>query len=84
MDLFEFNTQSFILKIWIEEIPEESRTPTWRGHITHVPTGERRYLKSLNDVANFVIPYMARMGVRPAPARRIGEWIEQWRKVLKR
>ena len=36
------STLSFIVRIWVEETAEESGRSSWRGHITHVPSGERR------------------------------------------
>jgi hypothetical protein len=65
MDLIEFNTHSFIVKIWLEETTEEAGQATWRGHITHVPSGERRYVQDLGDIAAFIAPYLERMGVKP-------------------
>ncbi|MFQ5922395.1 MAG: hypothetical protein ACE5M4_06085 [Anaerolineales bacterium] len=64
MDLIEFNTHSFIVKIWLEEPAEDHHKGRWRGHITHVPSGERRYLKSLGGIVAFIVPYLVSMGVR--------------------
>jgi hypothetical protein len=67
MDLIEFNTHSFIVKIWLEEPAENHQKGSWRGHITHVPSGERRYLKSLGGIPAFIVPYLVSMGVRLEP-----------------
>lgn len=56
-------SQSFIVKIWLEEIAEDAGRVVWRGHVTHVPSGERCYLKSLDDVVAFIEPFVARLGV---------------------
>ncbi len=64
MDLIEFNTHSFIVKIWLEDPAENHRKGRWRGHITHVPSGERRYLKNLGEIVAFIVPYLVSMGVR--------------------
>ncbi len=64
MDLIEFNTHSFIVKIWLEESADDDHKGMWRGHITHVPGGERRYLKGLGEIAGFIVPYLASMGVQ--------------------
>ena len=64
MEQNESHTQSFIVKIWLEETLEEDGRATWRGHITHVPGGERRYLKQLSDIVAFILPYLDKMGVR--------------------
>jgi hypothetical protein len=83
MDLFEANTHPFIVKIWLEETAEEAGQATWRGHITHVPTGERRYLKDLDDIVAFIIPYLEGMGVKPTPFQRLRQWINQRRLCLR-
>ncbi len=64
MDLVEFNTHSFIVKIWIEEPAEKPHKGRWRGHITHVPGGERRYLESLGEIVAFMVAYLLSMDVR--------------------
>ena len=61
--------QSFIIKIWLEDTLDEADEATWRGHITHVPSGERSYLKSLTDIGQFVTRYLVAMGVRVDPPR---------------
>ncbi len=55
---------SFIIKIWLEEVADEADQAVWRGHITHVPSGERRYVKTLEDIATFIVPYLEAMGVK--------------------
>ena len=61
--------QSFIIKIWLEDTLDEADEATWRGHITHVPSGERSYLKSLADIGHFVTRYLVAMGVKVDPPR---------------
>lgn len=63
MDLPESTTHSFIVKVWLEETAEEARCAAWRGHITHVPGGERRYLKDLDEIAAFIATYLEGMGI---------------------
>lgn len=55
--------QSFIVKIWREGTAEEAGQVVWRGHITHVPGGKRRYLKDLAELVAFIKPYLMAMGV---------------------
>jgi hypothetical protein len=59
----ELNTHSFIVKIWMEETATETKNPLWRGHITHVPSGSRRYLSHLNGIISFIKPYLKGMGI---------------------
>jgi hypothetical protein len=63
-ELLEDNTHSFIVKIWLEESAEKTRQAVWRGRITHVPNGERRYVKDLDGITSFIIPYLAEMEAR--------------------
>lgn len=58
IEAFELNIHSFIIKMWLEEVSEESSRATWRGHITHVPSGARRYLQDLNEIIAFIMPYL--------------------------
>ena len=71
MDEVEPQAESFILKVWIEETAEDGRRAVWRGHITHVPSKQRRYLRDLDAIAAFVAPYLERNGVRLGLLRRL-------------
>jgi hypothetical protein len=64
MDSIEATSHPFIVRIWLEEPAEGIRCATWRGHITHVPSGERRYLEDLDDIKIFIVPYLQDMGIR--------------------
>ena len=59
-EAYEFNTHVFVVKIWLEEFHND-RKGIWRGHITHVPSGERQYIDGVLDVISFTIPYLVRM-----------------------
>ena len=67
---------SFIIKIWRED-PGRNKHAKWRGHITHVPSQERRYLKSLDDVTDFVNRYLYYMGVRVDFRWRLKQWLKR-------
>lgn len=75
MDLIEFNTHSFVIKVWREDLAEDQQEGRWRGHITHVPSGERRYLKNLNGIVGFMLPYLESMGVRTDAIWRLRSWL---------
>ena len=47
---------SFIVRIWLEDTVEEVGAATWRGQITHVPSGERCYMEDLDDVKELGFP----------------------------
>lgn len=84
MDLYESNTHSFIIKIWLEETAEEASRATWRGNITHVPSGERRYVEDLDEIIVFIMPYLDRMGVKFGVQWWVRQWLKQRKLSLKK
>lgn len=72
----EFNAHSFIVKVWVEEETNKHGNPIWRGHITHVPDGEQRYLRNLSEIERFVEPYLNEMGIRFGLRERIRRWLK--------
>ncbi|MCB0082270.1 MAG: hypothetical protein KDE47_15115 [Caldilineaceae bacterium] len=65
MQIQEPSSHSFIVKIWAEEFVPAQHQAVWRGHITHVGSGERRYLQELDKIAEFIKPYMQELTVPP-------------------
>ena len=63
MDPFESKTHSFVVKIWLEDADEQEETQKWRGHVTHVPSHQRRYVDDLNGISQFISLYLEEMGV---------------------
>jgi hypothetical protein len=80
----ESPTHSFIVKVWLEETARGNHRARWGGHITHVPGGERRYLKDLDGVTDFIALYLEEMGVRAAPRSRLRGRLGQWVRSLTR
>jgi hypothetical protein len=66
----EIEGLSFIIRIWFESI-EVDGTVRWRGHITHVPSGNRLHLQDLAGIVPFIAPYLrlasAPNGALPGP-----------------
>jgi hypothetical protein len=60
----EATSHPFVIRIWLEESAQEAQWATWRGHITHVPSGERCYIQDLDQIQNFIIPYLEDMGIK--------------------
>ena len=58
----ESSTHSFIIKVWLEEISDEVDAGVWRGQITHVLSGQHRYVKSLHEMISFMEHYFEEMG----------------------
>ena len=68
-DSFESVTHSFVVRIWLEEDGDRAN---WRGHITHVPGGERHYVKRLADIVDFIAPYVD--GMKLVRTNRFRRW----------
>ncbi len=75
MESIEFQTHSFIIKIWLEEVKASGGGAIWRGHITHVPSGERRYIQSLADIDHFIVQHLHSLGVRIRPPSRLSRFL---------
>ena len=60
IDSLEFRTQSFVIKVWIDE-PDEDCRMKWRGRITHVPSGDNRYVTDLAEIISFITAYLQKM-----------------------
>ncbi len=67
MDHYEANISSFVIRIWIEEPGDESSSMLWRGHITHVLSGKRRYFQDLDAIAAFITLHLEEMGTNVTP-----------------
>ena len=77
MDLYEYNTHPFVVKIWLEETDQEASSPTWRGHITHVPSGKRYHFRHLGEIALLIAPYLEEMGVSLGIFWKIQRWLSR-------
>ena len=62
MDLPDVSSQSFVIRIWLEETADEAGALSWRGHISHVPSGKRRYFQDMQAIVAFIQPYVGRLG----------------------
>lgn len=74
MDLYERNTCSFIVKVWVEGSDDQNGQGFWRGHITHVFSGKRQYFEDLNTVVKYVKRYLEEMDISPKVLMADGAW----------
>jgi len=81
MDSLEPDAQSFIVKVWVEDGNGGAGQGAWRGHITHVSSHERHYLKDLGEIEEFIAPYLEEMGVKLGIRWRVRRRIKR---VIKR
>lgn len=84
MDQVETQRLSFVVIVWIEEAPTGHGTAVWRGHVTQVATGERRYITSLDDIPAFIAPYLQDLGVTLSLPWRVRLWLRWLRLAVAR
>jgi hypothetical protein len=63
VDADEARSHSFVVRLWLDEVSTSGRA-LWRGHVTHVASGRRRYVQRLSDITSFIAPYLEITGVR--------------------
>ena len=61
--LLEDNAASYIVRVWLEHRDILNAPVTWRGSIEHVGSGRISYLKDLDEIAQFIQPFLEAMGV---------------------
>ena len=76
MDIPESQVHSFIVKLWVEGSDEAGKA-LWHGYITHVPGGERLYLKRLSDISDFIASYLGETGKKVKSLSRFRQWLRQ-------
>ncbi len=52
------SSHSFVVKFWIEEHDPTTHRLFWRGHVTHVLSGERRHFQSIEKMNHIILPYL--------------------------
>ena len=77
MESLESTSQSFIVKVWVEDSPRAGSDGVWHGHITHVPSGKRYYVKNLDEIPDFIAPQLEAMGVNLGVRRRLRRWLKR-------
>lgn len=55
--------QSFVIKIRLSERTTPENEQHWYGYVTHVPSGKRQYFHHLDQVTEFMRPFMVQMGI---------------------
>jgi hypothetical protein len=70
--------QTFIVRLWLEPSESDDSVPQWRGVIENVQNGKRRYLKDLNEITAFIVPYLEKMGVTISSPRKSRKWFIRW------
>jgi len=71
------DTHSFIVKVWVERVAGEG-ADSWRGRITHVPSGQTRSFTDLGEIPAFVTPYLEHAGVPVSRLGKLRRWWHGW------
>ncbi len=61
--MYEENTHSFVVKVWLEEDRRVVSQPLWRGHVTHVMSKQQHHVQNLDDIADFIAGYLNQSGI---------------------
>lgn len=77
MTLHEECTQSFVIKLWLEEHEDERGQPLWRGHITRVTDGKRHYFTKLSDIPDIIAPSLDLTNSHGGVRERIRQWLKR-------
>lgn len=77
MEPLEPGTQSFIVKVWVENNSQTDDHGVWRGHITHVSSGKRRYIKNLDEISDYIAPHLEEIGVKLGMRWRLRSWLRR-------
>ena len=70
--------QSYVIKIWREKTENDIAAARWRGYITRVPSGERRYIQSLIDIPFFIGDCQEELNVNPGLRWKVFQWLYRW------
>lgn len=63
------------MKVWLEDAKEGDAQTAWRGRITHVPSGENRYVTDLGEISSFIATYLRQMGAQVECGRELRRWL---------
>ncbi len=61
--LLDDNSSAFIVRVWVEHREIEDAAITWRGSIEHVASGRVKYLTDLDEISQFIRPFLEALGV---------------------
>ena len=64
---------SFVIRLHLDD--EATR---WRGHITHVQSEERKHVRSLRQLDDFILRHLTELGLRRlGPLERLWRWLKR-------
>jgi hypothetical protein len=54
----ESSLLSFVVHLWKEESASGEHQKIWRGHITPVPNGVRRYFTNISEIPDLIVAHL--------------------------
>ena len=76
MESIESDSHSFVVKIWLVELSDADGRITWRGQVTHVPSGQRTYFTDLDELTTCLSSYLKQWGVKPPWFKAVRRWLK--------
>lgn len=64
-DQSQDTSHTFIARFWLELREIKGAKPIWRGVVEHISSGQRRYLKDLDEIKEFITVHMKDTGIWP-------------------
>lgn len=61
--LLEDKATAYIVRVWLEQRDVKDAPVEWRGSIENVASGRTKYLTDLNEITQFIRPFLEGMGV---------------------
>ncbi len=71
----ELQRQSFIIKIWLEPPEQALGQARWRGRITHVSSGDSRYVDDMEEITWFIAKYLRDLGAHVKFRHELRDWL---------
>jgi hypothetical protein len=73
----EAQFHSFVIRIRQEPSACGGEGLAWSGQITHVPSGDQRYVKNLDEIRSFIALYLDDDDRRTGLLHRLRCWLAQ-------
>jgi hypothetical protein len=80
----EISIHSFVVRIWLEEPDQETKSPLWDGQITLVATGEQQRFRDLETMSNFVAAHLQSRGVDLGLKWRLHNKFDAFKRYVRR
>ena len=66
---------SFVIKIWLDSIEDETANRQLHGRVTHAYTKEHSPVHNPADIIAFIKPYLRKMGVKLSLRNQLVLWL---------